>query len=376
MNQMRHLMARCQVAGERAGRTLAGPLHTRYPGFLFGLPLPRNEIPIFNYHEITAEELEPDLQYLQDNGYVALSLAEFMKMTKAKTRPYRSVLITFDDAHASFWTVALPLLRKYQTRAVLFAPSYWMSGDRGTERFMNWAQLRACMASGLVEVQSHAHRHTLVHTGRQLCDFASPATLARYHFFDWPMRDNDGAGELGPPAPGTPFYRAAPLLSATRRYIENTDVVRLCRAFVAGWPGFFELPDANARLWRHYTYVADGRPGRWATDEEVERQMIIEFDVSRELFRAELGITPRYFAYPWMLGNDRSLKLARRFGIAAVFGVGVDFRAARRPRQPLPVFGRLKGDWLRCLPGEGRVHALPVMAGKLRHIAQLQHFTH
>ena len=59
-----------------------------------------------------------------------------------------------------------------------------------------------------------------------------------------------------------------------------------------------------------------------------------------------------------------------------VFGVGVDFRAARRPGLPVPVFGRLKGDWLRCLPGKGRVHALPVLAGRLRRVTTLHHLTH
>lgn len=369
-------MARCQLAGERARRTLAGPLQTRYPGFLFGLPLPRDEIPIFNYHEITAEELEPDLQYLRDNGYETLDLHEFIQATQAKTRRRRSVLLTFDDAHISFWSEALPLLRQYQTRAVLFAPTYWMNGHDANGRFMNWEQLRDCVASGLVEVQSHAHRHTLIHTSERLADFASPETHGSCHFFDWPMRDNDGRDELGPPALGTPFYGAAPLLSATRRYIENAEVTRLCRHFVAEQSDFFEDPEANTRLRGYYAGVAASRPGRWATSKELEHQMVTEFDVSRELFRAELGITPQYFAYPWMLGNERSMELARRFGLAAAFGVGVDYRTARRGGLPLPVYGRLKGDWLRCLPGKGRVNALPVLAGKVLRMSEQSHLTH
>ena len=377
MQQFKHLAARCQLAGERTARTLAGPLRTRYPGFLFGLPLPRDEIPIFNYHEVTPEELEPDLEYLKDNGYVTLDLAEFMRASEAKKRPDRSVLLTFDDAWSSFWTVALPLLRKYQMRAVLFAPTYWMNGSGPQGLFMNWDQLRDSLASGHVEVQSHAHRHALVHTGAQLADFASPETLHRYHFFDWPMRHNYGNYELGPPAPGTPFYRAAPLLSARRRYIENMEVVRLCREFVSEQgDGFFTEPDAGTRLRDCYARVSAGRPGRWSSEQELDRERLTEFDRSRELFRSELGITPRYFAFPWMLGNARSLELAKQAGMAATFGVGVDFRAARRRGLPLPVFGRLKGDWLRCLPGRGRVHALPVLAGRLRRVATLHHLSH
>jgi peptidoglycan/xylan/chitin deacetylase (PgdA/CDA1 family) len=377
MNDLKDLTSRCRLAGERTGRALAGPFRTRYPGFLFGLPLPRDEIPIFNYHEVTVDQLEPDLQYLSENGYRTLSIDEFARATKSKIRPQRCVMLTFDDAWSSFWTVALPLLRRYQMRAVLFAPTYWMDGPGPDDLFMNWAQLRDCTASGQVDVQSHAHRHALVHTDERLLDFATPETLARFHFFDWPMRDNDGAEELGPPAPGTPLYRATPLLSARRRYLENPEVIRLCLEFVAGQgEGFFAEPDARARLREHYTGVAAERRGRWATEKELVRQMTIEFDRSRELFREQLGYTPRYFAYPWMLGNRRSMQLARWVGMAASFGVGVDFRTARRRDLPLPVYGRLKGDWLRCLPGKGRVHALPVLAGRLRRVATMEHLSH
>lgn len=377
MQDLKHLAARCQLAAERTGRTLAGPLRTHYPGFLFGLPLAGNEVPIFNYHEVTPEELAPDLEYLRDNGYVTLSLDEFTRASREKKRPRRCVMLTFDDAWSSFWSVALPLLRQYQVRAVLFAPSYWMSGAGPDGLFMNWAQLRDCVASGLVDVQSHAHRHALVHTGAQLAGFATPDTLGHYHFFDWPMRHNYGNHELGAPPAGTPFYRASPLLSARRRYIENAEVNRLCRDFVAReGDRFFAQPDADTRLREYYAQVAAARPGRWSSEQELERERATEFDCSRELFRQELGFTPRYFAYPWMLGNARSLELAKRAGMAAAFGVGVDFRAARRRGLPVPVFGRLKGDWLRCLPGKGRVHALPVLAGRLRRVATLHHLTH
>ncbi len=41
---------------------------------------------------------------------------------KSKTRPGRSVLLTFDDARKSFGDVALPLLRQYRCPCCLFAP--------------------------------------------------------------------------------------------------------------------------------------------------------------------------------------------------------------------------------------------------------------
>lgn len=366
----RSTLERLQLASESVARALEGPLRTHYPGFLFGLPLQKHAVPIFNYHEVTAEELEPDLEYLHENGYTTLSLSEFMSATHGGIHRRHTVLLTFDDAWSSFWSVAYPLLRKHQMRAVLFAPTYWVDGNGPDGLFMNWDQVRECAASGFVEVQSHAHRHALVNTGDRLLGFATPDALDSTHFFNWPMRDNDGHEELGPPAPGTPCYRSLPLLSATRRHIESAETVRQCRAFVAEREkSFFTRPDALAALRRRYEDIHARHPGRWATEDEIEQQKLFELDRSRERFEEELGYTPTYFAYPWMLGNRHSMELARRAGMIAVFGVGVDFRTARRRDLPLPVFGRLKGDWLRCLPGKGRMHALPVLAGKLRRTA-------
>lgn len=377
MNDVKLSLARFQAAGERAARALTGPLRTRYPGFLFGMPLPKAEIPVFNYHEVTREELEPDLEYLRANGYATLSLKEFVNASRAGTTPRRAVLLTFDDAWSSFWTVAFPLLREYEMRAALFAPTWWMDGNGPDGLFMNWDQLRECAASGFVDVASHAHRHALVHTSARPCGFATPDVLARTHFFNWPMRAEESGERLGPPAPGTPVHRSLPLLSAARRYVESAHAARECRRFAAGQdPAFLSSPKGVTSLWRHHAQVSAKHPGRWSTAEELEEQRLVEFTRSRERFLAELGYAPRYFAFPWMLGNDRSLELARRFGMLAAFGVGVDFAAARRPRLPLPVYGRLKGDWLRCLPGKGRVHALPVLMGKLRRVATPQSLAH
>ncbi|HEX7063038.1 MAG TPA: polysaccharide deacetylase family protein [Woeseiaceae bacterium] len=376
MQHLKHSLERARTAGARTGRALAGPLRTRYPGFLFGLPLPAGEVPIFNYHEVTRAELETDLAYLRENGYATLCLDEFVRAARSRRRR-RAVLLTFDDAWSSFWTVAYPLLREYRMRAELFAPTHWVDGNGPAGMFMTWDQVRECAASGFVEVESHAFRHALVHTSSQLAGFASPATRAATHFFNWPMRDGDGAAALGPPPVGTPIHHALPLLSATRRYVESTAAVRACRRLVeARGAAFFDSPAADTQLRACYDAANERHPGRWASEDELERERRREFDVSRERFCAELGYAPRYFAFPWMLGNDRSLELAARQGLEAVFGVGVDFRAARRPGLPVPVYGRYKSDWLRCLPGKGRVHALPVLAGKLRHLGTPDSLAH
>ena len=361
-------------------RTAARVSRTRYPGFIFGLPLARGEIPIFTYHDVETQVFARDLEFLHSNGYRTLSLEEYLAARNGGRRPARAVLLTFDDARKSFFTVALPLLRTFEAHAVLFAPAYWMAtpSQPADDLFMSWQEVRACIESGLVDVQSHAHRHALVATSPQLVDFAHPQALERFDIYDWPMRDVDGTEELGRPAPGTPIYRSTPLLSATRRFVENGELTQACRDFVRrnGGEEFFKQPDWRQRLADEHRRLGERLRGRFMDDQAFRALVASEFELSREQFRKHLACPPTSIAYPWMLGSRLSLELAKRHGLHSAFGVALDYRAERRARLPIPVFGRLKCDWLQFLPGEQRSNVLAAVRRKLSGIAKLQHLAH
>jgi peptidoglycan/xylan/chitin deacetylase (PgdA/CDA1 family) len=290
-------------------------------------------------------------------------------------------LLTFDDARKSFWHVALPLLRARGARGVLFAPSYWMSDPAerpaGTDLFMSWAQLRECVSSGVVDVQSHAHRHALVFTDETLAGFANPHAMQRYDIYDWPMRGN-GSEQLGPPPLGTPIYRATPLLSAERRYLESSELAAACQEQVANGGGcdFFAQSGWERRLRSLHRESATRLRGSFMSSADLRRLVQSEFQRSREEFLSHLGFAPKCLAYPWMLGSRTSLELARESGIQVAFGVALDYRAARDRSQPIPVFGRLKSDWIRLLPGRGRANVLTVIGRKIFGFPQMQNLAH
>jgi peptidoglycan/xylan/chitin deacetylase (PgdA/CDA1 family) len=363
----------------RAVRSVLGVMRTHYPGFILGLPLRRGEVPVFVYHEVDPAQFAGDLDFLRRNRYRTLSLAEFVRARERKSgRIGRSVLLTFDDARRNFYDCAWPVLRDYEARATLFAPSYWMSAaarSADRERFMSWEQLRETLTSGRIDVQSHAHRHTLVFTSRRLLDFANPYTLAHYDIFDWPMRNTSAGEELGRPPLGTPIYAASPLLSASRRFMEDPLVTQACldRVCRGGGESFFGRPDWLASL--RQVHAAHAAAGRWADERTLRTLIASEFEQSRELFLTQLGYSPQYLAYPWMMGSPLSLELAQRFGLRGVFGVALDFRRARA-NLPVRAFGRLKADWLRLLPGSGRTSLLSIAAGKVAGIARTQHLAH
>ena len=69
---------------------------------------------------ITPSQLESDLIYLRDKGYTAVSPEEILAFTdEGEPLPEKPVLITFDDGHLNNMTYALPLLQKYEMKAVV-----------------------------------------------------------------------------------------------------------------------------------------------------------------------------------------------------------------------------------------------------------------
>src|SRR5690606_23498346 len=309
-----------------------------------------------------------------------LALDEYLDARARGLRLGRAVLLTFDDARQSFWHVVLPLLRTFDARATLFVPTYWMAppAPPAADLFMSWEQVRACAESGRVDVESHAHRHALVPVSDRLADFAHPEALARFDVYDWPMRVIGGAEELGRPALGTPVYRAAPLLSAERRYVESEDATLACREHVAsaGGADYFAAPDWRRRLTAHFRRQARGA-GRFVSDTELRALVASELELSRERFREHLGRVPACFAYPWRLGSRFSLETAKRFGLRAAFGVALDFGAERRRRHlPIPVYGRLKSDWLQFMPGKGRRGIVQAVGRKIAGLRDVHHLAH
>ena len=365
----------------RLWRGLERVARTRYPGFIVGLPVSATEVPVFTYHDVDHDSFSHDLEFLRDNRYRTISLDEYLGIRRGKYRMApRSVLLTFDDARKSFYGVAYPLLRSFAAQAVLFAPTHWMDGARCAtdDLFMSWHELRECIASGYVDVESHAHRHALVAVSSQLVEFAHPEALESFDIYDWPMQRTMDGELLGRPALGTPVYRSMPLLSATTRYLEHAVVTDHLQDLVErnGGPSFFVHANWRAVLLKEHASRSRQLRGVQMSAAELETLVNSEFELSTAAFRQHLGYTPRTLAYPWMLGSARSVELARAHGFQAVFGVALDFRAERRGRLALPVYGRFKSDWLAFLPGERRSNVFIALGQKVRSFAGAQHLAH
>lgn len=125
-------------------------------------------IPILLYHRfgpsvadgmtVTTTVFESHLKYLRDNGYTVIPLRQFVDyyLGKGPPLPLKSVVITADDGHKTFYTDMFPLVKKYHIPVTLFL---YPSAISNASYAMTWDQLRDMKKTGLFSFQSHSYWH-------------------------------------------------------------------------------------------------------------------------------------------------------------------------------------------------------------------------
>lgn len=90
---------------------------------------------------------EEQMKYLNDNEYYFPSWDEVYRFTAGEIElPEKSVVITIDDGHESFYRHAIPVLQKYDITATAFVVTSW-SGEDFIARY----------ASDTLNFRSHSH---------------------------------------------------------------------------------------------------------------------------------------------------------------------------------------------------------------------------
>lgn len=129
----------------------------------------RSAIPILMYHHITEDEndilnvskpkFEEQMKYLKDNKYQVMSLEDiYDHLEKNKPFPDKAVAITFDDGYEDNYTMAYPILKKYECCATIFMVSNFV--DKGTG-FMTSRQLKELDKNG-IRIESHTANHKIL----------------------------------------------------------------------------------------------------------------------------------------------------------------------------------------------------------------------
>ncbi len=341
-----------------------------YPAFLFGGAVGR-QLPVFHIHEVTAASLEPHLRHVAENGYrtlVADEIADYIETGRLPSE--RSVALTFDDARASVWTVAAPLLRRYGLRAITFAipgrttdaPAERPTLEEGIPRagsedesdvpFATWPEIRALQASGTIDVQSHSLTHIMQFCSSEAVGFVTPA-FAREPMLNRPLVSLDGAQRfLSPLALGAPLYVRRSRLSDGLRFLADPAAALPPVEHVAahGGAAFFERPGWEQSLRR----LMPASPGRFETAEEQARAIERELVEGREQLEARLGKPVRHIALPWGVSGRVTRSLLERAGYRTAFADRMFHpRRIRKGDDPFWLM-RLNAKFIPCLPGSGR----------------------
>ena len=126
-----------------------------------------NDAVILMYHNVsndtspltsvTPEAFKKHITYLADNDFSVWSLSKVLKhLEKAQSLPAKTVVITFDDAYASVYTQAFPILKAKGWPFAVFVTTQYIND--ANKNFMSWKQLREIQQFG-AEIGNHGHTH-------------------------------------------------------------------------------------------------------------------------------------------------------------------------------------------------------------------------
>jgi len=299
----------------------------------------------WNYLVTPIEVFEGQMRILKERGWTTITLDELHAHMESGARvPEKPVVLTFDDGYRDNYVNAFPILKKYGHRAVI-----WMSVDFVDPRadcpptledvwagrismdgldprgYLSWAEMRRMVASGLVDIQSHAKTHTWYFSGPSIVDFHRPDGVDGYRAPLWlgwnrfPAEKyrsmHESAGVRIPF--GEPIYESGKSF-AVRRYFEDEGLAKRLVEFVAahGGAAFFSRAGWREKL-ETIAKEYGPRADRFETAEEHRARVRSELVESRETIEAALGTKVRYLCWPGGAHGEEVRALAGEAGYLA-----------------------------------------------------------
>lgn len=105
---------------------------------------------------VYTDTFKVQMQYLKDKGYQTLSSEDLINFFDAGTSiPKHSVLLTFDDGYADFYTDAYPILQNMGFKATMFVPT----GLVNNPDYLTWDQITSVSSSILFANHTWSHKN-------------------------------------------------------------------------------------------------------------------------------------------------------------------------------------------------------------------------
>jgi len=256
----------------------------------------------------------------------------------------RFVMLTFDDGYLDNWVFAFPILKKYGMKGTIFvttdfvdpSPEKRLNLDdvwqgRGAIEdfqpagFLNWAEMKEMLGSGLIDIQSHGKTHTWYFSGSKIIDLHLPAEKSKYPWLFWNEKPERKPYYLTEDQQsflpwGYPILEHGKSLDV-RRFFPDPEALLEVMGFVD--PKKSKDSHQNNTIieqlhdYCHSRFKDNMLPGRFETDDECAARKTEELEVSKVILEKNLNKKIDYICWPGG-GYDREvIELAQKVGYKA-----------------------------------------------------------
>ena len=255
---------------------------------------------------IFVNEFEEHIKWIKDK--------KTFKMEELKnlnyTLPKNSILITFDDGYKNNYTLAFPILKKYNMKATIFLNTKFIGKD---EFYLNWDEIKEMYESGLVDFQLHTHSHQLTIKDISVLDFydeeSSPYFKRESYnlFFEGNYNEKKDKEKLY----GLPVFKLRSKISIAG-YKPKKD-------FLKKYQNIKQLQKFNKNEKKDFLNKLFKEKQNEFFDKISEEQFrkTVEFEIleNKKIIEKNLGKTPDCLAYPWGHRYNGNREDIRKLGV-------------------------------------------------------------
>jgi peptidoglycan/xylan/chitin deacetylase (PgdA/CDA1 family) len=283
---------------------------------------------------VPAVQVENFCRFLKKNNYNTVHLDEwYHEQSKPDNDTGKVIALTFDDGYLDNWVFAWPILKKYNLKGTIFInPEFvdpgntvrstledvWAGKIRQdalqTLGFLNWPEIQAMDASGVMDIQSHSMSHNFYFHSDKIVDIYTGQP--KYDWPAWYIRPErkpfyiteDQTGFVPQGYPIFEFGRALGL----RRYFPDEKLVEYAvNRFIENGQqdkvGLISLINEKVKEW----------PGRFETDAEMEERYRYELFESKRILEEKLNKKVEFLCWPGGGYNELSVRLSVEAGYKA-----------------------------------------------------------
>lgn len=154
-------------------------------------------VPIVMYHSVLKsrsgdyivhpETIENDLKYIKSKGYTTITITDLINYVyNDEELPEKSIIITFDDGCYNNLSYVVPLLHKYNMKAVIsivgqYTDTFSKSDEANANYgYLRWKDINELITDGCIEFQNHTYNLHSIKNGRKGCRKLRSESLEAY----------------------------------------------------------------------------------------------------------------------------------------------------------------------------------------------------